>query len=63
MPGVAGVLSKGQLVDSKKLTNLAIAGGIVFAAWKFGDATVKGGAVAIAAVIVAKQIPYVKDYV
>ena len=43
--------------------NLAIAGGIVFAAWKFGNATVKGAAVAVAGVIVAKQIPYIKDYV
>jgi hypothetical protein len=63
MPGVAGVLTKGQLVDSQKLMNLAIAGGIIFAAWKLGSPMVKGAAVSVAAVIVAKQIPYVKDYV
>lgn len=40
----------------------AIAAGILFTAFKFGpNATVKGGAAAIAAVIVAKQIPYVQD--
>lgn len=50
-------------MDSQKLMNLAIAGGIIFAAWKLGSPMVKGAAVSVAAVIVAKQIPYVKDYV
>lgn len=49
-------------MDSQKLMNLAIAGGVLYAGWKFGNSVVKGGAVAIAAVIVAKQIPYVRDY-
>lgn len=43
------------------LTNMAIAGAILFGAWKFGPNAVKAGAVAVAAVIVAKQVPYIKD--
>jgi hypothetical protein len=43
--------------------NLAIAGGIVFAAYKYGNALTKGAAVSVAAVIVAKQVPYVRDYI
>lgn len=48
-------------MDSAQLTKLAIAGGILFAAYRYGNPMVKGGAVAVAAGIVAKQIPYVKD--
>lgn len=48
-------------MDIKKL---AIAGGILFAAYKFGgNKFIQGGALSIAAVIVAKQLPYVKDVV
>lgn len=43
------------------LMKLAIAGGILFAAYKYGNATVKVGAVAVAAGIVAKRLPYVRD--
>lgn len=44
-------------------TKLAIAGGILFATWKLApNAMVKGAAVSVAAVIVAKQLPYVRDY-
>lgn len=44
--------------------NLAIAAGLLFAAYKFSDnKMIQGAAVSIGAVIVAKQIPYVKDYV
>lgn len=50
-------------MNQAQLMNLAIAGGIVFAAYKYGSGAVKAGAMAIGAVIVAKQIPYVKDYV
>lgn len=47
--------------DYKKL---AIAGGFLFAAYKFApNAIVKGGVLSIAAVVVAKQLPYVKEYV
>lgn len=50
-------------MDTTKLMNLAIAGGIVFAAYKLGTPMVKGAAVSVAAVIVAKQIPYVNQYI
>lgn len=50
-------------MSQTQLMNLAIAGSIVFAAYKFGSGAVKAGALAIGAVIVAKQVPYVKDYV
>lgn len=43
------------------LTKMALAGGILFAAFKFGGQYGKAAAVAIASVIVAKQVPYVKD--
>lgn len=43
------------------LLKLAIAGGILFAAYKYGNGIVKAGAVAVAAGIVAKRVPYVKD--
>lgn len=43
------------------LMKLAIAGGILFAAYKYGNGMVKAGAVAVAAGIVAKRVPYVKD--
>lgn len=45
-------------------TKLAIAGGILLVAYKFApNQMIKGGILSIGAVIVAKQIPYVKDYV
>lgn len=50
-------------MDTTKLMNLAIAGGIVFAAYKFGTPMIKGAAVSVAAVIVAKQVPYVNQYI
>lgn len=50
-------------VNQEQLMNLAIAGGIIFAAYKWGNAMVKGAAVSIAAVVAAKQVPYVKNYV
>lgn len=52
-----------ESVMDAKLMNLAIAAGIVFAAYKWGNGLVKAGAASIAAVMVAKQIPYVSDYV
>ena len=45
------------------LMKLAIAGGIVFAAYKYGNGLVKAGTVAVAALVVAKRVPYVKDVV
>lgn len=44
------------------IKSLAITAGILFAAWKFSpNAMVKGGVISVAAVIVAKQIPYVNS--
>lgn len=50
-------------MDTSQMTKLAIAGGIIFAAYKFGPSWAKAGALALAAVVVAKRIPYVKDVV
>ena len=44
-----------------ELMKYAIAGGIIFAAYKYGNSMVKGGAIAIAAVAVGARLPYVKD--
>lgn len=49
------------MTDSMK--GLAIAGAILFAAYKYGNGVVKAGALAVAASVVAKRIPYVKDVV
>jgi hypothetical protein len=43
------------------LMKYAIAGGILWAAYKYGNAMVKGGAIAVAAGVIAKRVPYVKD--
>lgn len=43
------------------ITKLAIAGGILFAAYKWGTPMIKAGALAVAAGVVAKRVPYVKD--
>lgn len=43
------------------LTKLAIAGAILFGAYKYGNGMVKAGALAVAAGIVAKRVPYVKE--
>lgn len=48
-------------MTSADITKLAIAGGILFAAYKYGNGMVKAGALAVAAGIVAKRVPYVKD--
>lgn len=50
-------------MDQALLMRLAIAGGILFAAHKFGNGPVKAGSLAVAAVIVAKQVPYVNSLV
>lgn len=62
IPACAGFLGVLEMSQSQ-LMNLAIAGGILFAAYKFGPNVAKAGALAVAATIVAKQVPYVKDYV
>lgn len=43
------------------LMKYGIAAAILFAATKYGNGMVKGGAIAVAAVIVAKRLPYVKE--
>lgn len=50
-----------ESMTSADITKLAIAGGILFAAYKYGNGMVKAGALAVAAGIVAKRVPYVKD--
>lgn len=48
-------------MDMEKIKRLAIPAAVVFAAYKFGPASIKGAAVAVGAIMVAKQLPYVKD--
>ena len=50
-------------MTNDQLMKLAIAAGIVWAAYRFGTPMLKGAAVSIGAVIAAKQIPVLKDYV
>lgn len=50
-------------MDTSQITKLGIAAGIVFAAYKFGNGVVRAGAVSIAAVIAAKQIPYINEMI
>lgn len=48
-------------IDFKKL---AIAGGILWVAYKFApNQIVKGGVLSVAAVLVAKQVPFVNEYI
>jgi hypothetical protein len=50
-------------MDSATLTKYAIAGGILFAGYKFGPSVVKAACLAVAAVAVARQVPYVNQVV
>ena len=45
--------------ESSRHDEYRIAAAVLFGAYKFGPAVVKGGAVAVAAVMIAKRIPYV----
>ena len=45
-------------MNTSTLMPYALAAGILYAAYKFGPATVKAGAIAVGAVIVAKHVPY-----
>lgn len=56
-PSTLGIFEMTQ-ADMMKL---GIAGAILFAAYKYGNSMVKAGALAVAAGIVAKRVPYVKD--
>ncbi len=48
-------------MNTEDLKKLAIAGAILFAAYKFGPSYAKAGALAVAAGVIAKRVPYVKD--
>lgn len=49
-------------LTTSEITKMGLAVGLCFAAYKFiGHPAVRTGAVAIAAVIVAKRLPYVGD--
>ena len=50
-----------QTMTSDDMKKLAIAGAILFVAYKYGPAWTKAGALAVAAGVVAKRVPYVKD--
>lgn len=43
------------------LMKYGIAAAILWGAYKYGNAMVKGGAIAVAAGVIAKRVPYVKD--
>lgn len=49
-------------MDSKTIMKLGIALGVVYAAYRFAPSQqVKAAALGVAGLIVAKQVPYVKD--
>lgn len=48
-------------MDQQTLMKYGIAAAILFGAFKYGNAMVKGGAVAIAAGVIAKRTPYLKE--
>lgn len=48
-------------MNSEDMKKLAIAGAILFVAYKYGPAWAKAGALAVAAGVVAKRVPYVKE--
>lgn len=50
-------------MNQAQITSLAIAGGILFAAYKFGGKFGAAAAVAIGSVALAKQVPYLKAVV
>lgn len=50
-------------MNQSEMMRLAIAGGILFAAYKWGNPMLRGAAIAVAGVAVAKRVPYVKDVV
>lgn len=50
-------------MNQSQMMSLAIAGGILFAGYKFGPSMVKAGCIAIGAVAIAKQVPYLNAVV
>jgi len=54
---------KGKTMTQADMMKYGIAAAVLIAAYKFGPASLKGAAVAIGAVAVAKKLPYVKEVV
>ncbi len=54
-------INEGKTMSQAELMKYGIAAAVLFAAYKFGPAAVKAGAIAVGAVIVANRVPYVKD--
>lgn len=52
---------QGNLMDSTQLTQYGIAAALLFGVYKFGGKYGAAGAMAVAAVIVAKRVPYVQN--
>lgn len=50
-------------MNQSDLMKLGIAGAILFAAYKYGNGIVKAGALAVAAGVVAKRVPYLSEVV
>lgn len=51
-------------MNAAELTKYAIAGGLLFALYKFApNAMVKGAVIGVAGTIVAKRTPFLKDVV
>lgn len=50
-------------MDQSQLMNLAIAAGVLYGAYHFGNSVVKTGAISVAALVIARQIPYVNSVV
>lgn len=48
---------------NQDVMKLAIAGAILFAAYKYGPGPIKGGALAVAAMVIAKRTPYVNEVI
>jgi hypothetical protein len=48
-------------MNQADMMKLAIAGAAAFVGYKYGNSLVKTGAVAYAAVVIAKRVPYLKD--
>lgn len=55
--------TKGNEMTQAQMVNLAVAGGILFAAYKFGGKFSSAAAIAIGSVALAKQVPYLKTVV
>ncbi len=48
-------------MDTSKLVTLAVTLGALYAAYRFGNGAMKGAALGVAGVMVANNLPYVRD--